>query len=121
MTLPDRPVIRSELGSEYGRLLAERDRLISEGVDPDELEMPLPPPMDPDPLYVLDDDIALFHGHHPACPYTIEGDWTLCRCGAFLGEGREELAHHSHLGAIVIVAAGLVILAVALFAAGFRP
>jgi hypothetical protein len=28
-------------GSEYGRLLAERDRLIAEGVDPAELELPL--------------------------------------------------------------------------------
>ena len=29
--------------SEYGRLLAERDRLIASGVDPADLEMPLPP------------------------------------------------------------------------------
>lgn len=33
----------TDLGSEYGRLLAERDRLIAAGVDPGELEMPLPP------------------------------------------------------------------------------
>jgi hypothetical protein len=24
----------------------------------------------------------LFMGHHPACEYTVEGDWSLCRCGA---------------------------------------
>jgi hypothetical protein len=30
----------SDLPSEYGRLLAERDRLIAEGADPDELAMP---------------------------------------------------------------------------------
>jgi hypothetical protein len=29
--------------SEYGRLLAERDRLVSQGVDPDELLVPIPP------------------------------------------------------------------------------
>jgi len=32
-----------DTGSEYGRLLAERDRLISEGVDPADLASPLPP------------------------------------------------------------------------------
>jgi hypothetical protein len=29
-----------------------------------------------------DEYITLFHGHHPNCPYTIEGDWSACRCGA---------------------------------------
>ena len=33
-----------DLGSEYGRLLAERDRLIASGVDPAALEVPLAPP-----------------------------------------------------------------------------
>lgn len=33
-----------DVGSEYGRLLAERDRLIADGADPSDLEMPLPPP-----------------------------------------------------------------------------
>jgi len=28
------------------------------------------------------EDIRLFHGHHPACGYTIEGDWSKCGCGA---------------------------------------
>jgi hypothetical protein len=28
------------------------------------------------------DDHRLFHGHHPACGYTIEGDWSACCCGA---------------------------------------
>ena len=35
--------IAPDTGSEYGRLLAERDRLISEGVDPADLDSPLPP------------------------------------------------------------------------------
>jgi hypothetical protein len=30
-------------GSEYGRLLAERDRLVAAGADPAELETPIPP------------------------------------------------------------------------------
>ena len=38
---------RPDHGSEYGRLLAQRDRLIASGVDPAELEMPLPPPPEP--------------------------------------------------------------------------
>lgn len=33
----------SDLGSEYGRLLAERDRLIDQGADPNELERPRAP------------------------------------------------------------------------------
>ena len=32
-----------DTGSEYGRLLAERDRLISEGVDPADLDLPRHP------------------------------------------------------------------------------
>ena len=36
------------LGGEYGRLLAERDRLISQGVDPRELIVPLEPRCDCD-------------------------------------------------------------------------
>lgn len=32
-----------DLGSEYGRLMAERDRLIGGGVDPAELDVPEPP------------------------------------------------------------------------------
>lgn len=39
--------IGADLPSEYGRLLAERDRLIGEGVDPADLDMPLPPPSAP--------------------------------------------------------------------------
>jgi hypothetical protein len=31
------------IAGEYGRLLAERDRLIGQGVDPADLDMPLPP------------------------------------------------------------------------------
>lgn len=43
---------RRDFGSELGRLLAERDRLISEGADPVELQVPLAPPdPDPDPRY----------------------------------------------------------------------
>ncbi len=33
----------SDLGSEYGRLLAELDRLLASGVDPADLETPLRP------------------------------------------------------------------------------
>lgn len=28
------------------------------------------------------EDHQLFHGHHPACGYTLEGDWSACCCGA---------------------------------------
>jgi hypothetical protein len=31
-----------------------------------------------------DGDLTLFHGHHPACPWTVEGDPATCRCGAAL-------------------------------------
>lgn len=34
----------TDTASEYGRLLAERDRLLSAGVDPSDLDTPLPPP-----------------------------------------------------------------------------
>jgi hypothetical protein len=34
---------RTDDPSEYGHLLAERDRLIEEGVDPDQLDLPPPP------------------------------------------------------------------------------
>lgn len=33
----------TDRGSEYGRLLAQRDRLVSQGVDPAELLVPHPP------------------------------------------------------------------------------
>ncbi len=39
----------SDLGSEYGRLLAERDRLIADGADPADLEVVLRPPVEGDP------------------------------------------------------------------------
>src|SRR5689334_16006348 len=35
----------------------------------------------------------LFHGHHPACAYTIEGDWSLCRCGAVRAVKDPDLDH----------------------------
>jgi hypothetical protein len=40
---PKRPPAATDDASEYGRLLAERDRLIAAGVEPAKLEVPLPP------------------------------------------------------------------------------
>lgn len=55
---PCRLVLATNNASEYGRLLAERDRLIAGGEDPADLEIPLPP-FDPDPRHVDAGDFDL--------------------------------------------------------------
>jgi hypothetical protein len=75
MTPLDPDPLSPDTGSEYGRLLAERDRLIAAGVDPAELLVPDRPRSDPlRPPDTDDEPWPLYPPERSHWPYLRPGE-----------------------------------------------